>query len=146
MNKKAFTLLEMLMVVTILAIIAASAIPFMINSFGGFNQITTQEDIVNSLQEISTVISRRIIFDNESSSIDHLNEIISSFASSTSGNDYKLAKGIIVKKLANTDVTDCTYTKNSKTVKISNCIRITLTASKNNSEHKLNFIVYPAVE
>ena len=146
MNKKAFTLLEMLMVVTILAIIAASAIPFMINSFGGFNQITTQEDIVNSLQEISTVISRRIIFGNESSSIDELNDIISGFANNTSGNDYKLASGIIVKKLTSTDVTDCTYTKDGKSVKIPNCIRITLTASKNDSEHKLNFIVYPAVE
>lgn len=146
MNKKAFTLLEMLLVVTILAIIAASAIPFMINSIGGFNQITAQEDIINSLQEISTVISRRIIFDNESSSIDHLNEIISSFANSSSGNNYNLANGIVVKKLTSTDVTDCTYTKDGKSVKIPNCIRITLTASKNDSEHKLSFIVYPAIE
>ena len=141
MNKKAFTLLELMLVTVILAIIAASAIPFMINSFGGFNKITTQETMINSLQEISSVMSRRIIFDNESSSIDNLNEIISSFANSSTSSRYNLANGISIKKL-----TACTYTEGSTTKTIPNCIRVTLTATKNESEHKLSFIVFPALE
>ncbi|MBR4569921.1 MAG: type II secretion system protein [Candidatus Riflebacteria bacterium] len=146
MNKKAFTLLELMLVTVILAIIATSAIPFMINSFGGFNRITTQETMINSLQEISSVISRRIIFDNESSSVDHLNEIINSFANSSTTNSYDLANGISINKLTASDVTSCTYTQGSITKTIPNCIRITLTATKNDSEHKLSFIVFPAIE
>lgn len=146
MNKKAFTLLELMLVTIIVAIIAASAIPFMINSFSGFNQITTQETIVNSLQEISSVITRRIIFDNESSSITNLNEIINSFANSSTSNSYNLANGISIKKLTADDVTTCTYTKGTNTITIPNCIRVTLTATKNDSEHKLNFIIFPAIE
>ena len=66
MNKKAFTLMELLLVVAIVAIFAASSIPFLMNSFGGFNQITNQEAIINRLQEVSTVIIRRVTFDNHS--------------------------------------------------------------------------------
>lgn len=146
MNKKAFTLLELMLVTVILAIIAASAIPFMINSFGGFNKITTQETMINSLQEISSVMSRRIIFDNESSSIDNLNEIINSFANSSTSSRYNLANGISIKKLTASDVISYTYTEGSTTKTIPNCIRITLTAIKNDSEHKLSFIVFPALE
>ena len=146
MNKKAFTLLELMLVIAILAIIATSAIPFMINSFGGFNRITTQETMINSLQEISSVISRRIIFDNESSSITNLNEIINSFAISSTSSSYNLANGVSIKKLTSSDVTSCTYTKGSNTITIPNCIRVTLTATQNDSEHKLNFIIYPAIE
>ena len=146
MNKKAFTLLELMLVTVRLAIIAASGIPFMISSFGGFNQITTQETMVNSLQEISSVITRRVIFDNESSSITNLNEIINSFANSSTSNSYELANGITIKKLTDSDVTSCTYTKGTNTITIPNCIKVTLTATKNDSEHKLNFIIYPAIE
>ncbi len=66
MNKKAFTLMELLLVVAIIAIFATSSIPFLMNSFGGFNQITSQEAIINTLQEVSTVITRRVTFDNYS--------------------------------------------------------------------------------
>ena len=146
MNKKAFTLLELMLVTVILAIIAASGIPFLINSFGGFNQVTTQETMINSLQEISSVMSRRIIFDNESSSISNLNEIINSFADSSTSNSYELANGISIKRLTSSDVTSYTYTKGTNTITIPNCIRVTLTATKNDSEHKLNFIIYPAID
>ena len=58
--------MELLLVVAIVAIFAASSIPFLMNSFGGFSQITNQEAIINRLQEVSTVIIRRVTFDNHS--------------------------------------------------------------------------------
>ena len=144
MNKKAFTLLELLLVVAIISIIAVSAIPFMFSSFGGFNEITTQEAVVNSLQEVSTVISRRIIFDNETATIDNINGIINSLATKLTGNNYELASGVIIQKVTNDDVKTYTYTKNGSNIEVSDCLRITLKGFKGEHNHILNFIVFPA--
>ena len=143
-NKKAFTLLELLVVVVIVAILAVSAIPFMFRSFGGFNEITIQESIVNSLQEVSTVISRRVIFDNESASVDNVNQIINSLASKKSGNNYELPSGVIVKNVTNDDIKTYTYKKGTSNIEVPECLRIILTASKDNHQHSLNFIIFPA--
>ncbi len=144
MNKKAFTLIELLLVVVIISILAVSAIPFMFRSFGGFNEITTQEVIVNSLQEVSTVISRRIIFDNEIASLDNINGIISSLAVNTVGNNYELPSGVIIEKVTNSDVNTYTYKKNGSNIEVSDCLKITLKGSKGEHNHILNFIVFPA--
>ena len=144
MNKKAFTLIELLLVVVIISILAVSAIPFMFRSFGGFNEITTQETIVNSLQEVSTVITRRIIFDNETASLNNINGIINSLAANTVGNNYELPSGVIIKKVTNDDVKTYTYKKNGSNVEVSDCLRITLKGSKGEHNHTLNFIVFPA--
>lgn len=144
MKKKAFTLLELLLVVVIISILAVSAIPFMFRSFGGFNEITTQEVVVNSLQEVSTVISRRIIFDNEIASLDNINGIISSLAVKTVGSNYELPSGVIIEKVTNSDVIPYTYKKNSSNIEVSDCLRITLKGSKGEHNHILNFIVFPA--
>ena len=61
------------------------------------------------------------------------------------GNNYELSNGTIIKKLTADDVKTCSYTKNGNQIEIQNCIRITLTASKNGSEHKLSFIIFPAI-
>ena len=144
MNKKAFTLIELLLVVVIISILAVSAIPFMFRSFGGFNEVTTQEAIVNSLQEVSTVITRRIIFDNETATLDKINGIINSLAANTVGNNYELPSGVIIKKVTNDDVKTYTYKKNGSNVEVSDCLRITLKGSKGEHNHTLNFIVFPA--
>ena len=144
MNKKAFTLIELLLVVVIISILAVSAIPFMFRSFGGFNEVTTQEAIVNSLQEVSTVITRRIIFDNETATLDKINGIINSLAANTVGNNYELPSGVIIAKVTNDDVKTYTYKKNGSNVEVSDCLRITLKGSKGEHNHTLNFIVFPA--
>ena len=145
MNKKAFTLVEIVLVTVLISIFVASGIPYMLKYLGGFNKITNQGVIVQSLQEISTVINRRIISDKETASLEHLNEIINSYATKQIGNYYELSNGTIIKKLTDDDVKTCSYTKNGNKIEIPNCIRITLTASKNGSEHRLSFILFPAI-
>ena len=143
-NKKAFTLLELLLVVVIVSILAVSGIPFMFRSFGGFNEITTQESIVNSLQEVSTVISRRVLFDNESASFNNVNTIINSLASKRSGNNYELPNGVVINYVTSDDIKTYSYKKGTSNIEVPECLRITLTASKENYEHSLNFIIFPA--
>ncbi len=145
MNKKAFTLVEIILVTVLLSIFVASGIPYMLKYLGGFNNITNQGTIIQSLQEISTVIKRRILSDKETASLDHINDIINSYATKQTGNNYELANGTIIKKLTADDVKTCSYTKNGNQIEIPNCIRITLTASKNGSEHRLSFILFPAI-
>ena len=145
MNKKAFTLVEIILVTVLLSIFVASGIPYMLKYLGGFNNITNQGTIIQSLQEISTVIKRRILSDKETANLDHLNEIINSYATKQNGNNYELSNGTIIKKLTADDIKTCSYTKNGNQIEIPNCIRITLTASKNGSEHKLSFILFPAI-
>ena len=144
MNKKAFTLVELLLVVVIISILAVSGIPFMFNSFGGFNEVTTQEAVVNSLQEVSTVITRRIIFDNETATLNNINGIINSLAANSVGNNYELPSGVIIEKVTNDDVKTYTYNKNGSNVEVSDCLRITLKGFKGEHNHILNFIVFPA--
>ena len=144
MNKKAFTLVELLLVVVIISILAVSAIPFMFRSFGGFNEITTQETVVNSLQEVSTVITRRIIFDNETATLNNINGIINSLAANSVGNNYELPNGVIIEKVTNDDVKTYTYKKNGSNIEVSDCLRISLKGSKGEQNHILNFIVFPA--
>ena len=144
MNKKAFSFMELMLVIVIVSILAASSIPFMFRYFGGFNEVTQQENIVKSLQEINTVISRKVVLDNEQASIENLNNIISSIAAKNNGSDYELANGIIIKKLDEQSVEKCVYKKDGKTHEIANCLRVTLNGRKNEHQHNLSFIIFPA--
>ena len=144
MKRKAFTFMELLLVMVIISIIAASSIPFMFRYIGGFNEITQQESILKSLQEISTVITRKVVLDSELASIENLNNILDSFAVKSNTNNYELPNGIIVKKLDENDVKYCTYKKDGNTLEITGCLRVTLSAHKNDYSHKLSFIIFPA--
>ena len=144
MNKKAFTFMELMLVMVIISIIAASSVPFMFRFFGSFNEVTQQESILKSLQEISTVITRRVILDSELASVENLNSIINSFAVKSNDSSYELPNGITIKKIEESDIEQCSYTKNSTTHVISSCLKVTLTANKNSNQHKLSFILYPA--
>lgn len=125
MNKKAFTLMELLLVVAIVAIFAASALPFLMNSFGGFNQITNQEAIINTLQEVSTVITRRVIFDNYSTN--ELQQIVT---------DMQSDNGITVSLEKVEHVKD----KDNNSLGIA---AITLSATNGADTHKIRFLISP---
>ena len=125
MNKKAFTLMELLLVVAIVAIFAASSIPFLMNSFGGFNQITNQEAIINRLQEVSTVIIRRVTFDNHSTN--DLQTII---------DEMQTNNGITVTLKKVEHLKD-------KTGNSLGIAAITLTATKGTDTHEVRFLISP---
>lgn len=131
MNKKAFTLMELLLVVAILAIFAASAIPYLMQTFGGFGQITNQEAIINSLQEVSTVISRKIVFDNEEATESNINTIITDLAANN---------GITVTLTSIDEIKDV----NNKV--LPEVVKITLEGKLGADSHSLSFIVYPAIK
>lgn len=148
MKKKAFTFLEITLVMAVVAIIAASAIPFMLKTFTGYNEIANQADIVNKLQEISSVITRRIISDKKEQpatlNLDYINGIINDMSLGSESGNYKMHNNIIIKKLVKDDIENRSNDKFKKIDKIPhNCLRITLTATREKEQHKLRFIVYP---
>lgn len=149
MRKKAFTLLEILLTVAIIAIIATTSLPFMLKSFGGFNEIFSHGTVVDSLQELYTVINRRIINKSESAKVDDLNKIIEGFAVekfvSNKITYYKLANGTIIKELISKDSEEKNVA--AINVEIPNCLQITLEGrlgTDDKYKHELRFILYPA--
>lgn len=148
MRKRAFTLFEITLVIAILAVLAAGCLPYMLKTFGGFNDITMQADMVNTLQEISTVITRRIVSDREGQpttlNLDYINRIINDMALEIDSGNYKMHNNIIIKKLVKNDIENRSNNNFKTNVNLPhNCLRITLTAVRKSEQQKISFIVFP---
>ncbi len=151
MSKKGFTLLELILTLALFSILAASSVPFLLKIFNGYSEVFQYKALVNSLQEISTVISRNVINDNKSVKVDKINDMILQLYQLNNddkiGNDYyRLFNGIRIKKLKDGDVVTYTYKNGGNNISIPYCKRITLTALKDDKIASLSFILYPANE
>lgn len=115
--------MELILVMAILSILSMSAGPYMLKTFSGFSDICEQQILVDKLHLCSVVITRRIVFNNESADKANLEKIVKDIV------DTGEVKVDSVKQLK-TGLTQIVLKSSSTTDNIGST--------------KLSFVVYPA--